>query len=83
MSVTVVYAHVARAVVSAYVTTTSGKVHHVGHLAGHRWSCNCSRGKRCPQIENVRELVPALALDEAANKIEGKPGVLNGGSNDG
>ena len=46
--------------VAATVTTTAGTIHRLGHLPSEGWFCTCPKGKRCPQIAHVQELVPPM-----------------------
>lgn len=46
--------------VAANVTTTQGTRHRLGHLPAEGWFCTCPKGKRCPQIEHVKQLVPEM-----------------------
>lgn len=49
--------------VAATVTTSSGTIHRLGHLPSEGWFCTCSRGRRCPQIKHVQQLVPRMEKD--------------------
>lgn len=54
--------HVVRAhqVVDATITHPDGTPHRVGHLPIEGWYCCCPRGKRCPAIQTIRDLIPAI-----------------------
>lgn len=67
--VLVTHVYAARGVVSGWVTTEQGTVHHIGHTAWHGWFCTCDRGKRCAQINKVKELVPVEAVELGAANV--------------
>lgn len=50
--------------VAAVVTTTTGTTHRLGHLPTDGWFCTCPKGKRCPQIEHVKPLVPPMEVTD-------------------
>lgn len=41
-----------------------GTVHRIGWLPSQGWFCGCQRARRCPHIDLVRPLVPALDRQE-------------------
>jgi hypothetical protein len=47
-------------VADAIVTAPDGTLHRVGHLPQEGWFCTCIRGRRCPAITQIRDLVPAI-----------------------
>lgn len=68
--VTLSHVYVTRGVVAAWVETTGGIVHRVGHLPWQSWFCTCKRGKRCAQIKAVQALVPVQAVETGGRNVE-------------
>jgi hypothetical protein len=38
----------------------AGMPHRIGWLPSDGWFCICAKGKRCPHIDAVKQLVPAM-----------------------
>lgn len=53
--------HAHRQVVSAAITHQGGTKYRTGHLPGEGWFCTCSRAKRCPHIQTLKDLIPGIA----------------------
>lgn len=51
-------------VADALVTAPDGTQHRVGHLPTEGWFCVCARGKTCPAITQIRNLIPAIGPTE-------------------
>lgn len=58
--------HPHRQVVSVIVVHGNGQRYRIGHLPGEGWFCLCSRAKRCPHIDTIRGLIPAIAPPQGA-----------------
>lgn len=76
--VTLSHVYIVRGVVSAWVETSTGTVHKVGHLPWQGWFCTCKRGKRCSQIGAVKALVPVQAVEAGGRGVEA--GHVKGGA---
>lgn len=62
--------HTYRQVVSAVITHQGGTKHRAGHLPGEGWFCLCSRAKRCPHIQTLKDLIPGIAPPPPANPAD-------------
>lgn len=62
MTAAIVIRHVVvqHQVADALVTAPDGSKHRVGHLPTESWFCTCPRGKACPAVQQVRDLIPAI-----------------------
>lgn len=68
--ITISHVYVTRGVVAAWIETSTGTVHRVGHLPFESWFCTCPRGKRCAQIKAIKALVPVKAIELGARTVE-------------
>lgn len=65
----ITHVYLVRGVVTGWITTDKGKVHYLGHTPYGGWFCTCGRGKRCPQIDKIKELVPVSAVEEGGRLV--------------